>query len=162
MSGYELVHGYIIINQDYENSIDYIKKIGKDESYPFINSNMFSIGDNEIPYYYGNIILSFAATYKEFGLELDEINKFIIKIENILRNIDFEKAQFHCEGFYSDFIPFWINRNSYLGKKIDESYPENNENLIQTNEWYFGFKDGGWKFKELEDFYDFKYPIFIE
>jgi hypothetical protein len=72
-----------------------------------------------------NIIFSFGATYKEFGFDIEDINEFILKIEKILRNINFEEAKFYCNGFYGDFILYWISRRSFRGFKIDEIVPEN-------------------------------------
>lgn len=127
---YNSIYGYIKIDRDYHKSVDFIKRLGKDEHFPFINTNMFSFGDPEIPYYYENHILSFAATYKYFGLELSDWNDFILKIEHILRNIDFDSAQFHIESAIGDYTLYWMKQ-----KNIDcKEYK-----LTETSEWLFGF-----------------------
>lgn len=57
MHEYTSVYGYIKIDRDYKKSADFIRSLGKDENYPFINTNMFSLGDFEIPYYYEILFL---------------------------------------------------------------------------------------------------------
>ena len=118
---------------------------------------MFSFGNYEIPYYYDNIIFSFGATYKEFGFEVEDINNFILKIEEILKNISFEEAKFYCDGFYGKFTLMWINRNSFRGSKIDELELEDEfrKKLSQTDHFYFEFGENN----SLIEFYNFKYPI---
>lgn len=154
---YTSIYGYIKIERDYQKSADFIKTLGIDESYPFINTNMFSLGDYERPYYYENPIFGFAATYKYFGLELRDWNHFILKIENILRNIDFENAQFHVESSIGDFTLYWHS----LEKNF---YTKENENgklvqLTKTDEWYFGFGKRSVFIGELNEtqvFHDFE------
>lgn len=171
MHEYTSIYGYIKINRDYEKSANFIRNIGKDEEYPFINTHMFSLGDPEKPYYYENPIFGFAATYKYFGLELQDWNSFILKIENILRNIDFENAQFHVESSIGDFTLYWesINKNFYSEEKEDDKLIR----LTKAEEWYFGFGKrsvfGGYldETKISHDFEDlrnipslnFKYPV---
>lgn len=137
---YTSVYGYIKIDRDYQRSVDFIKgQIKEDDGYPFINANMFSFGDYEIPYYHENIMLGFAGTYKYFGFELDDWNAFILKMENILRNIDFESAQFHFETGLGNYTLFWTRRQpSHVGEEYVKKYMEE-YNLIRTEEWYFGF-----------------------
>jgi len=171
MSEYNSVYGYIKINRDYKKSADFILNLGKDKNYPFINTNMFSLGDFEIPYYYENPIFGFAATYKYFGLELHDWNNFILKIENILRNIDFENAQFHIESSIGDFTLYWesLSKDFYSTEKENDQLVQ----LTKTDEWYFGFGRrnpfGGYLdetqiFHEFEDLrnlsgLNFKYPV---
>jgi hypothetical protein len=57
MSEYTSIYGYVKIHSDYKKSADFIKNFRKDEDYPFINTNMFSLADSERPYYYENPIL---------------------------------------------------------------------------------------------------------
>ncbi|QQV02926.1 MULTISPECIES: hypothetical protein [Chryseobacterium] len=171
MNEYSSIYGYIKINRDYKKSANFIKGIGIDNDYPFINTNMFSLGDYEIPFYYENPIFGFAATYKYFGLELNDWNSFILKIERILRNIDFENAQFHVESSIGDFTLYWES----LDKKFYSEEKENDKiiQLTKTEEWYFGFGKrsvfGGYLdetqiFNDYEDLrnlsnLNFKYPI---
>lgn len=168
---YTSIYGYIKIDRDYQKSVEFIKNIGKDENYPFINTSMFSFGENEIPFYYENIVLGFAATYKDFGLDLSDWNEFILKIEGILRNIDFENAQFHVESSIGEFTLFWTKKgSSLLGEENDSKYIEEYK-LTKTNEWYFGFGKRslftGYPDRDIEIYEDlrnepnlgFKYPI---
>ncbi len=164
------MYGYIKIDRDYEESVNHIKSLGKDDSYPFINTSMFSFGDYEIPYYYENMIFGFAATYKYFGFELSDWNNFIIKIENILRNVDFENAQFHIESSFGDFTLFWTTQGPSLsGKEHEEEYLKEYL-LTKTDEWYFGFGKRSvftGYIESLEDYEDlrndktlgFSYPV---
>lgn len=137
---YTSVYGYIKIDRAYQKSVDFIKSLVKeDDGYPFINANMFSFGDYKIPYYYENIMFGFAATYKYFGLELEDWNTFIVKMEHILRNVDFENAQFHVESALGDYTLFWMKREwAHLEEEGEKKYVEE-YNLTKTNEWYFGF-----------------------
>lgn len=129
MYKFNLIYGYIKVDRDYEKSVEFIKSLGKDDSYPFVNSNMFSFGDYEIPYYYEDIPLSFAATYKYFGLDIEDWNMFILKIENILRNISFEMAKFHIESSIGNYILTWEK----LFKS--ETKRTSGDNIFITNNW---------------------------
>lgn len=135
---YTSIYGYIKIDRDYHKSVDFIKTLEKDNTYPFINTNMFSFGDHEVPYYYENILLGFAATYKYFGMDTSDWNDFILKMEHILRNIDFENAQFHVESALGDYTLFWANRKSAATEKNEADFLSEYR-LIKTEEWYFGF-----------------------
>ena len=134
------IYGIIKINEDYDKSVRYLKSLGKDKTFPFINSNMFSYGDYEIPYYYADMVLGFAATYKYFGLDLEDWNLFIFKIEQILKEIDFESAQFHCDGALGSYTLYWEKapRLSYLSFGSEEEYMEKLK-LVKHENWYFGF-----------------------
>jgi len=162
---YTSIYGYIKIDRDYEKSIEFLKSLGKDEKYPFINTNMFSFGDYEIPYYYEDMMLGFAATYKYFGVKIEQWNNFILKFENILRNVNFENAQLHVESSYGNYTLFW---SKICSSTTSESYIENK--LYKTSEWYFGFGRRspftGNLLPEIEDgdlreetYFDFIYPI---
>jgi hypothetical protein len=135
---------------------------------------MFSFGDYEIPYYYENPMFGFAATYKNFGYELSDWNSFILKIENILRNIDFENAQFHVDSSLGDYILFWQkNGSSLLGEDNDKKFIAE-YHLIKTNDWYFGFGKrsplSGYPDKETVNPYEdlrnsvpgFVYPVSVQ
>lgn len=136
---FDSIHGYIKIYNGYTRATNFIKGLGKDETYPSINANMFSFGDWEIPYFYHNIMFGFAATYKNFGYELSDWNNFILKIENILRNIDFVNAQFHVSSSLGEITLYWQKKgSSHLGKENDERFIKE-YCLIKTDEWYFGF-----------------------
>jgi hypothetical protein len=132
---YTSIYGVVKIGNDYERSLNFIKSLGKDEYYPFVNTNMFSFGDYESPYYYGNMMLSFAATYKGFGLELVEWNNLILKLEHILKNIDFEIAQFHVDSFIANYTLTWIHKDELSS----ENHQRDLYQLKKTEEWYFGY-----------------------
>jgi hypothetical protein len=132
---YTSIYSAIKLDRDYERSVNFIKSLGEDGYYPFINTNMFSFGDYKIPYYYEDMIFSFAATYKGFGLELVEWNFLVLKLENILRNVDFEIAQFHIDSYLGDFTLTWIHKNMMSSKDhLDDRYQ-----LKKKEEWYFGY-----------------------
>jgi len=167
---YTSIYGYIKIDRDYEKSVEFIKSLGKDEKYPFINTNMFSFGDYEIPYYYEDIMLGFAATYKYFGRDLEDWNDFILKFENILRNIDFLNAQLHVESSYGNYTLF-LGRKGFLfiNEENQKKYIEKHK-LYNTTEWFFGFERRsphlGSLLSQIEDgdlrnepYYNFIYPI---
>lgn len=177
MDEYTSIYGYIKIYQlgSYDKSVDFIKSLGKDETYPFINSNMFSFGDYDTPYFYENPMFSFANTYKYFGIELKHWNDFVLKIENILRNVDFDNAQFHIESAWGEFTMYWQSKKTHKRLSSNEKLNDKPIQLTETEEWYFGFGKRspyiGWldeeKYdEEMEDlrsskydFIGFKYPI---
>jgi hypothetical protein len=166
---YTSIYGYIKIDREYLKSIETIKNIGRDKNYPYISTNMFSLGDDG--FYYENIFIGFATTYKYFGLDLIDWNEFILKMEGILRNIDFENAQFHVNSAVGNYTLFWTRKGpSLLGEENARKYIEGKK-LIKTNEWYFGFGERdpftGSLLRSLEGYEDlrnltylgFKYPI---
>ncbi|OAQ43512.1 hypothetical protein A5893_17145 [Pedobacter psychrophilus] len=136
------IYGAIKIDRDYANSIAFIKSLGEDKIYPFINTNMFGLGEYVRPFYYENMLITFGTTYKSFGLELIDWNLFILKMEHILRNIDFESAQFHFDSNIGDFVFHWVNKNKVLPHWKDD-YKNKEYNLIESEEFYFGFGDRG-------------------
>ncbi|WP_431111466.1 hypothetical protein [Winogradskyella poriferorum] len=131
MYKFNLIYGYIKIDRDYYKSVKFIKELGKDDSYPFVNTNMFSFGDYERPYYYEDIPFSFAATYKYFGLDLEDWNVFILKIENILNNISFETASFHINSSIGDYVFTWEKLLESQEKKYDHN------NIFFAKSWSF-------------------------
>lgn len=165
---YNSIYGAIKIDRDYANSIAFIKSLGEDKIYPFINTNMFGLGEYVRPYYYENMLITFGTTYKSFGLDLIDWNLFILKMEHILRNIDFESAQFHIDSYVGDFVFHWGNKKKVLSHWKDD-YKKDEYKLIETEEFYFGFGDRGLsinypdprykpEFDELS-YADFSYPI---
>ena len=155
MYKFNLIYGYIKIDRNYDKSDQFIKSLGKDTSYPFVNSNMFGFGDYEIPYYYEDIPISFAATYKYFGLDLEDWNSFILKIEHILRNVGFETASFHVESSIGDYILTWERLMD------SEKSRTSTKNVFITDDWSFKITfDLGTEndISGLESM-DFEYPI---
>jgi hypothetical protein len=131
------IYGAILL-RDYEKSIKVIKSLGQDKSFPFINTNMFSIGAQDIPYYYDDRIITFGATYKYFGYEMSEWKIFILKIEHLLRKMSFQSAQFHASGAIDEVTLFWYDIKEKIGD-INEEYFSKQYDLIKTDEWYFGY-----------------------
>lgn len=132
------MYGVIKIDNDYPGTVAYIKSIGEDPIYPFMNTNMFGLGEYVLPYYYHNMLITFATTYKGFGLEAAQWNLLILKIENILRNIDFECAQFHVESWMGDYTLYWANKKK-LHQSQQRKYRQEEFRLIETAEFFFGF-----------------------
>jgi hypothetical protein len=168
---YTSIYGYIKIDRNYYETVEFLKNLDKDNEYPFINTNMFSFGDYEIPYFYEDLMLGFAATYKYFGLDLEDWNLFILKFENILRNINFKNAQLHIESAVGDYTLFWRKEGSSLmGEENDKKFIEDFK-LFKTTEWYFGFGRRsaytGYLLQKIEEYEDlrnnehlnFIYPI---
>lgn len=153
---------------DYTKTVTYIKSIEEDGIYPFVNTKMFGLGDNVSPYYYHNNIITFGTTYKSFGESLIDWNFFILKIENLLRNIDFECATFHIDSFWGDYKFNWYNKKNVLSHNIIE-YKSEKYKLFETRDFFFGFgnRSLGTAYpeerysKEYDEliFEDFCYPI---
>ncbi len=152
-----IVHGRILLKGNFQKSKEYLHSLKNDDNYPWIRTEMFSFGAEEKPYYYDKPVLSFGATYK--GVESDW-KSFIIKFENILRNIEFDNAKIQLETeFYGTYNFFWK-------KRTDRDNFEANEKLIETKEWFFGYGyrcRWGLLDEELKDEHIFKinfeYPI---
>lgn len=137
---YTSVYGAIKIDRDYENSVAFIRSIGEGDGFPFITTNMFGLGDYARPYYYENMLITFGATYKYFGMDLTDWNIFILKIENILRNIDFESAKFHVDGSINDCVLYWMSKK-HSDEYWQKEYRGEEYKLIETDDFFFGFGD---------------------
>lgn len=125
-----IVHGRISLKGNFEKSRQYIRNLGDDKEYPWIRAEMFSWGAGESPYYYENPVISFGASYKQVE---DEWENFILKFENILRNIEFETAKIQLETeILGTYNFFWKSKTG------PDTY-QKNEKLIETAEWYFGY-----------------------
>ena len=164
MGTQSIVYGRILLAADklnsinkYSKTIKYIKTLKKDNSYPFIRTEMFSLGAKERPFFYDNSIITFGATYKSVEYYWTD---FIQKFENILRNIEFDTARIKLETeFLGSYDFFWK-------KKIEGTSFDKKEKLIETDEWFFGYGDrcrwGHLNKKDdnpVFDFEGFKYPI---
>lgn len=84
-----IVHGRIIINNNLVDARKVIQALGNDEW--MFRTEMFGQGISNVTYYEDPVI-SFGATYKQIEYHWTE---FIIKFEDILRQIDFETAKFN-------------------------------------------------------------------
>lgn len=154
-----IVHGYIVLEGDSEKSRQYIKSLEADHEYPYLRSEMFSLGASGSPYFYRNPIISFGATYKEME---DELDLFLLKFENVLRNIEFESAKLQMETeFFGNYNFYWSSKQrNIVSFKEDDA-------LIETEEWFFGYGHRGrWgslaePLQEEHTFklFDFAYPV---
>jgi hypothetical protein len=125
-----IIHGRIALKGNFEKSREFLKTLQNDDKYPWLRTEMFSLGATERPYYYEDPIIAFAASYK--GLE-DDWTSFIIKFENVLRNIEFDTAKIQMETeFFGTYNFFWKS-------KSDTDKFDDKEKLIETSEWYFGY-----------------------
>ncbi|WP_422103987.1 hypothetical protein [Winogradskyella sp.] len=141
------IYGAIIV-KDFNASFDIIESLKKDKEYPFINTNMFNFGEIEIPYYYDDIILTFGATYKNFGYDKKDWKVFILKMEHILRKIGFQSAQFHASGVFDDVVLYW-HKIEHANSHLSDNYYKEEYDLIKTNEWYFGYGERNLHFARL-------------
>lgn len=135
---YTYIYGAIMIDRDYLGTVSFLRSLEKDNSYPFINANMFSYGDYEIPFYYETPIITFGATYKWFGLDKEDWDLFILKVEHILRHTDFEMAQFHFGAALGEYTLFWMNKKKMRPTQMGWAQEEESK-LIEAKEWYFGY-----------------------
>ncbi|MCD8528518.1 MAG: hypothetical protein LRY27_00705 [Chitinophagales bacterium] len=131
------IYGAILV-KNYLKSVEIIKSLREDKNYPFINTDMFSLGAKDIPFYYDDRMISFAATYKYFGYEKEDWKILILKIEHLLRRIGFISAQFHISGVYDEITLFWYNKDE-ASTNLKENYYTSEYDFIKTDEWYFGY-----------------------
>lgn len=131
MGTHTIVSGRIILESDIEKSIDFLKTL-QDESYPWIRKEQFSLDNLERPFYYENRVIGLAASYK--GLEYDW-GSFIIKFENVLRQINFDNARVQIEAQFGfeDYVCTWIS------KQNNRNYDLQEDKLYETDEWFFGY-----------------------
>lgn len=153
-----IIHGRINLNGDFAKSKKFIRTLKDDDRYPWIRTEMFSLGASERPYYYDEPILGFATDYK--GLEY-YWTSFIIKFENVLQNIEFDTAKIQMETEFLGTYNFFWKSKSGIDKKFEEG-----DYFIETEKWYFGYGyRGRWGLldEELKDKHifniDFEYPI---
>jgi len=158
MGDISIVTGHILLN-DIESFRRAVRTTKLDSSYPRILPEMFSVGASEEYTYYDRTVVGFAATYKnlEGGVSWSE---FIMKLEYLLAQTDFNCARIHLEtAFLGDYDFFW-------GAKRNDSYnPYNESGLIECEKWYFGYGRRN-IFGNLDDEndpqvapYDFIYPV---
>lgn len=130
MGEMSIVHGRITLRGNHAKARTAIAAIGNDDEYPWLRSEMFSIGAAESPFYYENTVIAFAATYKSVE---HEWRSFQAKFETLLRQLDFDTAKLELETeFYGSFHCFWATKltNTCFAEK---------EHLTETDEWFFGY-----------------------
>ncbi len=154
-----IIHGRIELYGDYKKSISYLESLKMDSSFPFLNSFMFNLVSPDEVKYYNSFVISFAMTYK--GAEHD-LSTFILKFEEVLRNIDFDTVKLQLETeILGTYNFFWKSKLGFGAENIVD------EKLIETADWYFGTGSrsmfgvllGDCELKELSDFFGFEYPI---
>ncbi len=161
MSAQTIVHGRIQLKGDFEASRRYLQTLDKDDKYPWIRTEMFSLAAIERPYYYEEPIVGFAASYKD--LEHDW-TAFMIKFEYLLRNIEFDTVKLQLETEYQGTYHFFWRFKS--GQ--DPAFAPR-EQLIEMENWYFGYGyrcrwgllDEPFQAHHVFDF-KFKYPIVLD
>jgi hypothetical protein len=123
-----VIYGAITLHEDFTRSIEFIKSLGKDVMFPPINTSDFGLGDYNdyhhegvlmYNYSWDNMIISYANTYGAAIFDMGYLELFILKMEHILRNIDFAKAILHIESVESleNADLFWEKkRNVFINK----------------------------------------------
>lgn len=142
-----VIYGAITLHEDYASSIEFIKSLGKDSMFPAINTSDFGLGDYDNYHYEGkltynyswdNMVISYAHTMGAAIFEERHLQLYILKMEHILRNIDFVQAIIHMQSVESSENAdlFWEKREHRYFDKPEEIQ---NEHLIETDEWNFGY-----------------------
>ncbi|PWK78999.1 hypothetical protein LX99_01453 [Mucilaginibacter oryzae] len=142
-----VIYGAITLHHDYVGSVDFIKSLGNDLMFPPINTSDFGLGDYNnyhhegvlmYNYTWDNMVISYAQTIGAAVFDEEDFKLFILKMEHVLRNIDFVKAIFHFQSAES-----LETANLFWEKREHRSYrkPEDLEKhcLVETDEWNFGF-----------------------
>lgn len=129
-----IIHGRITLRGGSQASCEAAKEtittLGDDTEYPYLRSEIFSIGTVESPFYYQQPVIAFAATYK--SLEHDWAT-FKAKFEAFLRQLDFDTAKLEIETeFYGSFQCFWA------AKGMNRSFAEK-EHFTETDRWFAGY-----------------------
>ena len=141
-----VIYGAITLHEHYVRSIEFIKSLGKDSMFPAINTSDFGLGDYDnyhhegvlmYDYSWDNMIISYGHTTGAAIFDMGYLELFILKMEHILRNIDFDKAILHIQSVESleNADLFWEKKRHHIRKQesLDEEY------LVEAEEWYFGY-----------------------
>jgi hypothetical protein len=129
MGSQTIIHGRITLKGDVGASQKYVSQL-RDDNYPKICREMFSIGATEYYAYYEEPVIAFAATYKSVE---DDWDCFILKFEHLLRNIEFDTAKLQMETEYlGDYHFFWKS-------KTEHTRFEEKDKFIEMPEWFFGY-----------------------
>ncbi|MEO3407443.1 hypothetical protein AAFN85_26220 [Mucilaginibacter sp. CAU 1740] len=142
-----IIYGVITLHNDYLRSAEFIKSLGNDLMFPHVSASDFGLGDYDTYHHEGmltynytwdNMVISYAQTTGAAIFDDQHLKFFILKMEHILRNIDFVKAIMHLESTESleGANLFWEKKeHRYFDKQEDLA----NEVMIETDEWNFGF-----------------------
>lgn len=142
-----VIYGAITLHEEYIRSTNFIKSLGNDVMFPPINTSDFGLGDYDNYHYEGtltyhyswdNMIISYAHTMGAAIFYEPDFKVFILKMEHILRNIDFVQAIIHIQSVESgeNADLFWEKKEHRYFDKLEEI---ENEHLTQTDEWNFGY-----------------------
>jgi hypothetical protein len=151
-----IVFGRIVINGNLVDARKVIESLGNEEW--MFRTEMFGQGISNATYY-EDPVLSFGATYKQMEYYWTE---YILKFEAILRQLDFDTAKIQLETeIFSTYNFFWKSK-----KRGKDNFDEDDK-LIETEEWFFGFGNRsrwGTLESDLQDdeiftLEDFTYPI---
>jgi hypothetical protein len=141
-----VIYGAITLHEEYIRSVDFIRSLGKDLMFPSISTSDFGFGDynnyhheGSLMYHYSwdNMIMSYAHTCGAAIFDTGYLELFILKMEHILKNIDFDKAILHLQSVESleSADLFW--RKKRQGIRKQERLQE--ECSVEAEEWYFGY-----------------------
>ncbi|RFZ94404.1 hypothetical protein D0C36_02300 [Mucilaginibacter conchicola] len=142
-----VIYGAITLHRDYIRSIDFIKSLEDHLKFPEISTSDFGLGDynryyheNNLMYDYSwnNMIISYACTTGAAIFDDGNLDLFILKMEHVLRNIDFAKAIVHIQSVESSENAdlFWEKReHRYFDSQLDLE----EQHLFETDEWNFGY-----------------------
>jgi len=122
-----IIHGRIVLGKAHKEAVEIIKSLKKDDKYPWIRPNMFSIGEIESPFYYDEPVIAFAASYKYY-----DWTSFLIKLECLLMKINFVSVKMQLESEFMGHFNFY-----WKSKEYDPKY-DINQQMIETDKWLFG------------------------
>lgn len=129
MGSQTIIHGRITLKGDIEAAQKFVREL-RDDNYPKICTEMFSIGATEYYSFYEEPVIAFAATYKSVE---DDWDCFILKFEHLLRNIEFDTAKLQMETeYFGDYHFFWKS-------KTEHTRFEEKDKFIEMPEWFFGY-----------------------
>ena len=128
MGEISIIHGRVLIN-DISSTKKFLDNYKFNSNFPLVTREMFSIG-SEI--YYDNPILNFGATYKNVGEE-PNLASFLIKFEDILKNISFNNAKLEFETEFSGEYHFFWGTKYNSENQFYKGY-----GLIEYENWFFG------------------------
>lgn len=134
MGRHSLVSARITVQpENHDKTVAFLQTLKNDDTYPYIRTEMFSIGTKEVPHQYFTSIIAFAASYKNIE---DHFTDFVIKFEHVLRNIDFNTCKLHLETeYFNDYNFMWVNKKTNHMKNDDVVKNQ----LIETDTFYFGY-----------------------
>lgn len=122
-----IIHGRIVLGIAHKEAVEVIKSLKEDDKYPWIRPNMFSIGEIESPFYYDDPVIAFAATYKYY-----DWTSFLIKLECILMKLNFISVKMQLESEFMGHFNFYWKSKEYKTKY------DKNQQMIETDKWFFG------------------------